>query len=157
MTRRGAACYRPKNCASLRGKAAVRASTTVSVAAIRAELAILMRFASVGLVATLVHLAVSGATLGLAAVSAQVANGAGFAVAFCVSYLGHYHFTFRSDRAHRTSLSRFALVAVTGYAMSALALAALGAVPGLPELARLVLAIGVIPILNYVVSRVWVY
>ncbi|MGF1552261.1 MAG: GtrA family protein [Paracoccaceae bacterium] len=128
-----------------------------SAETLRAELATFLRFASVGAVATLVHLSVSAAALGLAGASAQIANGAGFAVAFAVSYLGHYHVTFRSRRAHRVGLSRFALVALSGYAVSVLALGALAGVEALPEALRLGLAIATIPAVNYVAGRLWVY
>jgi len=74
-------------------------------------------FIVVGLAAALTHAAVFG--VARAWWWPEVANAAGFAVAFFVSFAGHRRLSFADHRVDVwTSLRRFALTAVLGFAVN---------------------------------------
>lgn len=71
-------------------------------------------FGLVGILATTVHV-----TIGLSIASAGIlrpfwANIFAFSGAFIVSYVGHYHFSFRSSADHKLAIPRFMAVALMG-------------------------------------------
>lgn len=72
------------------------------------------RFALVGIAATLTHAAILWALVSVAGLRPSMATLAAFCVAFGVSYLGHYKFTFRSTQPHGAALPAFAFAALTG-------------------------------------------
>ncbi|MCU0736216.1 MAG: GtrA family protein, partial [Methylotetracoccus sp.] len=84
------------------------------------ELGRLVRFAIVGVVATLVHLSVAFALAMWLNWPNQAANLAGFASALMPSFLGHHCWTFRSDLRYGIAAPRFFLVAAMGYVASAM-------------------------------------
>lgn len=73
-----------------------------------------LRFAAIGLTATLVHGGVLAALVEGADIAAIWATLCGFSIAFIVSYLGHYYITFQSRQPHRRALPGFALSASIG-------------------------------------------
>ena len=74
-----------------------------------------VRFGLVGGLATLVHLLVGG-TLIMTGTSPTTANVIAFAVAFFVSFAGHYGYSFASHNAPMArSLRRFVIVALIGW------------------------------------------
>ena len=77
-----------------------------------------LRFGLVGALATLVHMLI-GAILIHSGWSALAANPISFLIAFVVSFMGHYGFSFSDQSCDvATSLKRFALVAVGGFAVN---------------------------------------
>ena len=111
-----------------------------------------LRFALVGAVATLVHMAVASLLLSLWSWPAYGANLGAFLVAFGVSYLGHRHLTF----ARAGSPWRFLLVALAGFGLNNLLLTGLLAC-GLPALAALLVATALVPVFSYLLSSLWVF
>jgi putative flippase GtrA len=79
----------------------------------------LVRFAVVGVSATLTHAGASLAALHLLDVAPLVANGIGFCCAFLVSLTGHAWFTFR-QRLDLGRVLRFTVVAGSSVAFSSL-------------------------------------
>jgi putative flippase GtrA len=122
-----------------------------------AEVRRIVRFGMVGVAATLTHIVVANAVLALVTGSAYVASAVGFAVAFAVSYLGHYHFTFAKDNGHGQSLPRFFLVALTGFLGSLLVLKVIATQAAIPQAVSLTLSILVIPGLTYLAARIWAF
>ena len=80
----------------------------------------LLKFASVGIVATLVHYFTALAAAHLINIHPEISNIIGFMIAFIVSFFGHWRWTFRD---HRTRFCRalpaFALVAVSMFFFNA--------------------------------------
>lgn len=111
-----------------------------------------LRFALVGAVATLVHMAVATLLLGLCAWPPYAANLGAFLIAFGVSYLGHRHVTF----ARAGSPWRFLLVALGGFGLNNLLLTGLLAC-GVPALAALLVATALVPVFSYLLSSLWVF
>ena len=114
-------------------------------------------FGTVGLLASLSHFLVAAAAMSFAAVPIFLANLIGFAVAFGVSYLGHYHFTFASDAAHRQALPRFLATAITGLAVNNLVLAALIWATGQRSVLFIAVAILVAAGIVYLLARRWAF
>ena len=73
------------------------------------ELAAIVRFAMVGVAATLVYLGASLVLLGWG-MAPQPTNLIGFLLGTATSYLGHYFFTYRSGDSHLRLGARFFLV-----------------------------------------------
>jgi putative flippase GtrA len=113
-------------------------------------------FLAVGGAAALTHFVVF--TLTRRALWPEVANVAGFVVAFWVSFWGHRRLSFGdADAAFGQSLRRFAVTALAGFAGNALFFTAcyrgLGWTPSLSWLAATVLATGQ----TFVLSRFWAF
>ena len=74
----------------------------------------ILRFATVGVIGTLVH---GGLLIGLVEylqLEPVYANLFAFAAAFVTSYLGHYYWTYRSTEPHRNTAIKFAVTAISG-------------------------------------------
>ena len=121
------------------------------------EALIASRFLLVGLTATAVHASVAFFVLRVLAGSVAVANLVGFCVALCVSYVGHYYFTFRSAKGHGTSTRRFVMTASAAYLVNMTVVSILGTATALQPELRLVAGIATMPAVTFVLSRLWVY
>lgn len=115
------------------------------------------RFGFVGLSAMGTHIAVANAVLAYAVASAYVASLAGFLVAFGVSYLGHYHFTFGVGQGHTKALPRFFLIAVSGFLASLVVLKVIAVYFNFAPAISLTISILVIPGLTYLAARAWAF
>jgi putative flippase GtrA len=114
-------------------------------------------FGLVGVTASLVHLLLASALFSLAGMSIFTANVFGFAVAFAVSYFGHYHLTFRSQQAHRVAVARFVVTALAGFAINNLCLAMLTWAIGHESQWSLAAAILVAAAVVYLLSGRWAF
>jgi len=120
----------------------------------------LLRFGGVGAVATLTHVVVAilAAELG---VGATFANFLGFCAAFTLSYLGHFHMTFRlggnKDARHPVHILRFLVVSLLGLGLSSGLVLWLTVNQGFP----FVITMGVVAIVvasaNFVLSSLWAF
>lgn len=124
---------------------------------LRKELLTLVRFSAVGALATLLHFVVALLLLWNLSITLQLANMMAFLCALAFSFLGHRHFTFRSQRAVLTSGTRFVVTAVTAYLCSAGVLTMLEGWTTLPAEMQLLLAATVIPVTTYAAGRLWVF
>ncbi|MEJ2125307.1 MAG: GtrA family protein [Alphaproteobacteria bacterium] len=122
-----------------------------------AEARRIIRFGMVGVGATLTHIAVANTVLALVTGSPYAASAMGFTVAFAVSYLGHYHFTFAKNSGHGQSLPRFFVVALTGFLGSLIVLKVIATQGVIPQAVSLTLSILVIPGLTYLAARIWAF
>jgi len=125
------------------------------------ELSKLMRFGLVGVLATLTHLVVGNFTQFMTSLVPQICSFFGFVVAFLVSYLGHFHFTFR-DQSKTLSVSgkplvRFAAIAIFGFLISLIVLTTLDYYSLGNSIYRLSFSILVIPILTFLLSNFWAF
>lgn len=118
------------------------------------EASMLARFGGVGVLATLVHLGVAAALLGVwPSASPFLANLVAFLLAFQVSFWGHRHFTFRKDgKAHR-----FFVLALGGFALNNGVLASLLAVSQLDGMTAIVIATFSVPLMVYLAARFWAF
>jgi putative flippase GtrA len=83
------------------------------------------RFGVVGALATLTHALTFAAAIETVHARPLLANFLGFALALCVSFVGHFHWTFRAETGGRgpdvaSMFLRFALVALAGLLLNSL-------------------------------------
>jgi len=122
-----------------------------------AEIRRLVRFGTVGLAATATFVAISWALVRFGETSIVFANAAAYVVSATVSYLGHLHFTFGVAVDHRQQLSRFLIVAGVSFCLTLLVTWVVTHPLGAPHWVSIVAVIALIPIVNYVLNRQWVF
>lgn len=117
----------------------------------------LVRFCFVGLIATAVHMSVALTLVIIFGTAAQAANIFAFAVALGVSYFGHYCFSFKSTREHRVAIAKFFIVAAGAFICNLLIVELLTTQKLLGGNLPLILGISVMPLISFVISRLWVF
>ncbi len=113
-------------------------------------------FGVVGVAAALTHAAVFG--LLQSALWPELANAAGFAVAFFVSFFGHRFLSFQdAGTGLWTSLRRFAATALLGFAVNEAVFVLLLRVFSWPSWPALIAALVVAAGQTFVLSRFWAF
>ena len=113
-------------------------------------------FCVVGAVAALTHLGVF--EWAHSRMWPELANGLGFAVAFCVSFVGHRALSFQGTTTSLPqSLTRFGLTAAVGFAVNELVFVALSRGAGWPPSGALLCAMGAAAVLTFGLSRYWAF
>ena len=116
-----------------------------------------LRFGLVGALATLVHMLI-GVTLIHSGWPALAANPVSFAIAFVVSFMGHYGFSFSDQEVDIvTSLKRFSIVACGGFIANEALLAVLVWSGGVPQILALVFSTGTAAVGTFFASRNWAF
>ena len=88
----------------------------------------------------------------------ELANALGFVVAFFVSFSGHRLLSFKdASTSVGTSLGRFAVTALVGFATNELIFALLLRIVGLPPLVALVMALVLAAGQTFVLGRFWAF
>lgn len=115
------------------------------------------RFGLIGVIATLVHMAV-GAGLIQLGWSPLLANVVAFCVAFGVSFGGHFWYSFAGHSATIIgSLRRFLPVALLGFGINQSLLAVLTLTGMLPPTLALVVSTSVAAGGTFILSRIWAF
>lgn len=113
-------------------------------------------FLAVGGTAALVHMGVFA--LVQDHMLPELANALGFVIAFGVSFAGHRGLSFKdATTSVRTSLGRFAVTALAGFASNELIFALLLRVAGLPALVALFVALVFAAGQTFLFSRFWAF
>ncbi len=113
-------------------------------------------FGLVGVAAALTHLAVFEALK--SRIWPELANAAGFGVAFVVSFAGHRWLSFAGTRTPLgQSLRRFGVTALAGFACNELCFMGLYRLAGWPSLAALLAAMVLAAAQTFVLSRFWAF
>ena len=113
-------------------------------------------FLAVGGTAALVHMGVFALMQGH--MLPELANALGFVIAFGVSFAGHRWLSFKdATTSVRTSLGRFAVTALAGFASNELIFALLLRVAGLPALVALFVALVFAAGQTFLFSRFWAF
>jgi putative flippase GtrA len=123
----------------------------------KADIGQIIRFAIVGIGATLTHMLAALALLHFLKVSPLTGNFIGFLVAFVVSFTGHYFWTFSRPGKHRRALLRFFVTALAGFLINTMVLVALLADGRISETLSLAFAIAVIPAVTFLIGRFWAF
>jgi putative flippase GtrA len=114
-----------------------------------------LRFAGIGLAATIAHVSVAAATINLLSVPVASANALAVLSASLLSYFGHALWTFKAPPT-ADSFLRFAAVTAAAAALAAL-LAALVAEIGGRWWSGIVVTAVVVPVFSYWVHRSWTF
>lgn len=119
----------------------------------------ILRFGSVGALATAIHSVVY--LIALDIVSPQIANIAGFVCAVCASYFGHRHFSFRTDPQRRAparrAAFRFGVTSGLGFVLNAGFVALTTTVLMQPAWVAVGFIGVVTPILTYCLLKFWAF
>jgi putative flippase GtrA len=115
------------------------------------------RFGMVGIAATAVYAIVAFSSVEIAGASPVLASIIGQVAAMSVSYFGHAIYSFTVKLDHGTYLWRFLVIAAFTFGMNAFVTWLLTGVVGMPHRAVLVIVMVMIPILNYLCNRFWVF
>ena len=113
-------------------------------------------FGLVGVTATLTHYLMALASHEFLGLSLYVCNLIGYACAVGLSYIGHSLLTFRVDLCPRI-FRRFVIVSVATFASSEVLLAGLETAFDLPHRFSLGLVVLTIPVISFVLNKLWVY
>lgn len=121
-------------------------------------LAQLARFGLVGLAATLTHFLVAVSCVRVLALEPQLANVAGFLVAFTVSFAGQWRWTFRASAAPLArALPSYFAISVAGFLLNAAAYRWLLGHSALRYDVALALVLLGVAGLTFVLSRLWAF
>lgn len=124
----------------------------------RSEPARILRFAAIGGLSTLIYalgtLTLSDRHFGLPATVAAITA---YAAAAVFSYCGHRFVTFMSDGTVGFEVIRFACVTAIGFMLSVGLATILTDVAGFPPAVPVVLASVLVPVLNFIVLRKFVF
>lgn len=117
-----------------------------------------LAFLSVGAAAALVHLTVVYLLVEFVAWPPAQANVAAFAVAFLVSYLGQRRFTFGGAAPWQSSVWRWGMVSVMGFALNQLLFTqALQRLPKQPYLLLLTAVTLLVAAISFLLGKVWAF
>ena len=115
-------------------------------------------FIAVGCAASLTHWLVVVAIAAGLAVQPLIANFAGWLVAFVVSFSGHYHLTFRYQKASLwPAATRFFFVSALGFCINEASYAFLLRTTAMRYDVLLVLVLVGVAVRTFVLSRLWAF
>ena len=120
------------------------------------------KFGIVGMLATATHVGLMVALIEWFGWRPLIANFGAFAVAFVVSFVGHYRWTFADQSAAgpdswRAPLARFLVMALTGLVLNSLAVFLVVDVFGLSYVYALAIMFSVVPAILFVIGKFWAF
>jgi putative flippase GtrA len=121
-----------------------------------------LRFGIVGIAATLTHVAVFVALIQTGDAAPLLANALAFGVAFVLSFLGHFWWTFRAPAELETrrwapALVRFLVIALSGFLLNTAVVFMVVEVLTVSYMYAAVLMVTVVPACVFVASKFWVF
>ena len=122
-----------------------------------AELMIASKFLVVGLTATAIHMSMVWLLMEKFSQPPFLANLGAFMTAFVFSFLGHYHWSFKTHTRQANSLQRFFLVAASALLLNNILLVFLLEKAYFSELITTILSVLIIPVYSFIGSRFWAF
>jgi len=116
-----------------------------------------VRFGLIGVVSTLVHVAVALILHHFFGFSPLWSNAMAFMTAWMVSYVGNWVWTFEAATTHSHSAPRFFIVAAGGFALNQLIVLITSEWWGWPFWLALVPVVMIVPLVGFIASRYWAY
>ncbi|MDF3415490.1 GtrA family protein [Sulfitobacter sp. M57] len=121
-----------------------------------ATVAQVIRFAGVGVLATLVHVTAALGAAHIFALGAMTANLAGFCAAFLVSLSGHARYTFRVGAPSARHSRRFLALSAVSLALSS-AITAVATAAGASLTQAMICMALIVPTVSFVGARYWAF
>lgn len=115
------------------------------------------RFLIVGGAAAVGYIAVATVLETLGGFSPWAASVLGYASMIGPAYLGHRMFAFRATTAHAQSFPRYLSVQILCLVLSGVLASAVNAVIALPPIVVYFLVAGVLAVISFVLTRLWVF
>lgn len=116
----------------------------------------LLSFGSVGMLATLAHVAVAYALLTTTSINPYAANLAGFLSAVGISFFGNARVTFGYSEAWWPAFTRFVVVSLTSLGLTTTILAVIETW-SLPYWTYVLATLAIVPPLTFLLSKFWVF
>jgi len=117
----------------------------------------ILTFGFVGIAASVIHFVTAVVAMRIFEAPIFLANLFGFIIAFGLSYVGHYKWTFQSTANHKVSVPKFAITAIIGYLINNIVLLILISATGRELSSFILIAIGVSAATVYLISNRWVF
>lgn len=119
----------------------------------------IFKFAFVGSIATAIHAGLFVFIIEAKIATALQANFIAFAVAFLISFLGQYHWTFRnSSETHwAKKMAKFMIVALIGLGLNTAAVYIIVDKLLLPYLYAVLFMVTVVPVTTFVINKKWAF
>jgi putative flippase GtrA len=114
-------------------------------------------FAVVGAIATCVHYALLIFLVEILGVSAVPAALAGYCAGGTVSYVLNRRHVFRSNKPHEAAVTRFAIVAIVGFALTYVFMSLLVQKARVPYLLAQAVTTGIVLVWNFVAHKMWTF
>ncbi len=115
------------------------------------------RFATIGLLATAIHITVAYFAESYGALSPQLANLAGFIAAFLISYIGHLRYTFQRQGGSDRYFRRFLILSAFNFVASSYVIYALTVKLGVDFLWALTVVAVVVPSISFIAAKFWAF
>lgn len=117
----------------------------------------ILRFIIVGGLATLTHITISFICVIKLQIHTSIANVLGYSFAVLISYVGNYHFTFKSNAKHKNQFPKFFFVSISGLLISSfITYITCSVFEGSITIAMSLVVIFV-PLSTFVTSKFWVF
>ncbi len=124
---------------------------------IAAEFKKISKFTLVGLAAGTIHISIVWVLIRYFSSPPFVGNLTAFVCAFSVSFVGQYHWTFKSRRHYVSALWRFFLIAVAAFLVNNAVLLGFLTSTALPDEMAAAMSALAIPVFTYFAARLWVF
>lgn len=121
------------------------------------ELITASKFAAVGLAATGIHVFMVWLLMEIFSQPPFLANTPAFLMAFGFSYLGHYHWSFKTQPRQGNNFKRFILIAGSAFLLNNILLAYMLEKAYFSEMISVIVSIFIIPIYTFTGSRLWAF
>ncbi len=117
----------------------------------------LIHFAAVGAVGTLVQYLVLWTGVDLLLLSAAVSSGVGYILGSIVNYVLNYKFTFKSDKSHRDTVTKYYAILAVGWCINTGLMWLLADHNGLNYWIAQIIATGTAFLWNFSGSKLWAF
>lgn len=117
----------------------------------------LMRFGTVGVLATVVYYGLLWTMVELLAIPVLIATSAAFIFVTLENYILHYTWTFRSANAHTEALPRFLVMNVVGFGINWLVMYVGTSLAAFNYLVVQAVAIAAVTAWNLALSHFWIF
>ncbi len=117
----------------------------------------LMKFLSVGAIATIIQYVIFIALVELGKVEAVTASALGYGLSSIFNYLLNYHFTFSSNAKHHIAAVKFAIVVIIGLTLNSLIMYVLVNGFDCHYLLAQIISTGIVLIFNFIIHKYWTY
>ncbi|MEL6170726.1 MAG: GtrA family protein [Pseudomonadota bacterium] len=117
----------------------------------------LARFATVGAIATFLHVLAALFVSTFLEFSPQAANATGFVTAIIFSYFGHGRLTFETELRHEHHGPKFMVTALSGFLVSSCLTQVIAVWFGAPFVFAMAVVAIAVPLSTFVLCKFWVF
>jgi putative flippase GtrA len=115
------------------------------------------KFSGVGAIGTAAHYLTLVSLVEGLQLQPVLASSAGALVGALVNYILNYHYTFRSDQAHLSALTKFLTIATIGFVLNGLLMSLLAIHLGMHYLLAQVITTALVLVWNFLGNRLWTF